>query len=146
MIARPSVLVLDEPTSGLDDYGARFTMKLVLEYVKSEMTTVIIVIHQPAEAVFNLFDRCLLLGKGRVAYFGETKTAGEYFSSMGHPTPPLMNPIEHYCTFETQLCANTTCSKCHCSGSHGSKRILHKIATWSVQQKFAYHHVYCVVP
>jgi ABC-type multidrug transport system ATPase subunit len=97
MIARPAVLVLDEPTSGLDDYGARFTMKLVLEYVKSEMTTVIIVIHQPAEAVFNLFDRCLLLGKGRVCYFGETKTAGDYFASMGHPTPPLMNPIEHFC-------------------------------------------------
>ncbi|KAI9024561.1 hypothetical protein DFJ74DRAFT_767128 [Hyaloraphidium curvatum] len=96
MIARPRMLFLDEPTSGLDDFGARFTMELVLQYVKSENVCVIIVIHQPAEAVFNLFDNTMIICEGRTCYFGPTKVAESYFATMGYPTPKLQNPIEHY--------------------------------------------------
>ncbi|KAI9027005.1 hypothetical protein DFJ74DRAFT_766323 [Hyaloraphidium curvatum] len=96
MIARPRMLFLDEPTSGLDDFGARFTMELVLKYVKSENVCVVIVIHQPSEAVFNLFDNTMLLSEGRTCYFGPVAAAEPYFSTMGYPTPKLQNPIEHY--------------------------------------------------
>ncbi|KAI9006388.1 P-loop containing nucleoside triphosphate hydrolase protein, partial [Hyaloraphidium curvatum] len=96
MIARPRMLFLDEPTSGLDDFGARFTMELVLKYVKSENVCVIIVIHQPSEAVFKLFDNALILAEGRTCYFGPVAAIESYFSTMGYPTPKLQNPIEHY--------------------------------------------------
>ncbi|KAI9009267.1 P-loop containing nucleoside triphosphate hydrolase protein, partial [Hyaloraphidium curvatum] len=96
MIARPRMLFLDEPTSGLDDFGARFTMELVLKYVKSENVCVVIVIHQPCEAVFKLFDNCMLLSEGRITYFGPVAAAESYFTTMGYPTPKLQNPIEHY--------------------------------------------------
>ncbi|KAJ3338504.1 ABC transporter G member 22 [Gonapodya sp. JEL0774] len=97
MVARPKALFFDEPTSGLDDYGARFTMELVLDYVRRENVTVMIVIHQPCEAVFKLFDNCCLVGEqGRICYFGPISRAEEHFTSLGYPTPPLTNPIEHY--------------------------------------------------
>ncbi|KAI9009270.1 hypothetical protein DFJ74DRAFT_711544 [Hyaloraphidium curvatum] len=96
MIARPKMLFLDEPTSGLDDFGARFTMELVLKYVKAENVCVVIVIHQPAESVFRLFDNTLLICEGRTCYFGPVAAAESYFTTMGYPTPRLQNPIEHY--------------------------------------------------
>ncbi|KXS20281.1 P-loop containing nucleoside triphosphate hydrolase protein [Gonapodya prolifera JEL478] len=97
MVARPKALFFDEPTSGLDDYGARFTMELVLDYVRRENVNVMVVIHQPCEAVFKLFDNCCLVGDGgRICYFGPLSRTEEHFASMGYPTPPLTNPIEHY--------------------------------------------------
>ncbi|TPX37233.1 hypothetical protein SmJEL517_g00987 [Synchytrium microbalum] len=97
MVAKPKVLFFDEPTSGLDDFGARFTMELVLSYVRSENVSVAVVIHQPAEAVFKLFDNVILIGGGgRICYFGATAQCEQYFSEYGFPCPPLMNPIEHY--------------------------------------------------
>ncbi len=83
-------------SSGLDDFGARFTMELVLQYVKSENVCVVIVIHQPCEAVFKLFDNTMIICEGRACYFGPTSVAESYFSTMGYPTPKLQNPIEHY--------------------------------------------------
>ncbi|TPX31121.1 hypothetical protein SmJEL517_g05455 [Synchytrium microbalum] len=97
MVARPKVLFFDEPTSGLDDFGARFTMELVLSYVKKENVSVAVVIHQPADAVFKLFDNVILVGGGgRICYFGPTSQCEQYFTEYGFPCPPLMNPIEHY--------------------------------------------------
>jgi len=91
--------------SGLDDFGARFTMELVLKYVKSENVCVVIVIHQPSEAVFKLFDNTMLLSEGRTCYFGPVAASESYFSTMGYPTPKLQNPIEHYLDVTS---ANTT--------------------------------------
>ncbi|TPX37078.1 hypothetical protein SmJEL517_g00983 [Synchytrium microbalum] len=97
MVAKPKVLFFDEPTSGLDDFGARFTMELVLSYVQSENVSVAVVVHQPAEAVFKLFDNVILIGGGgRICYFGPVSHCEKYFSEYGFPCPPLMNPIEHY--------------------------------------------------
>jgi hypothetical protein len=71
-------------------------MELVLKYVKSENVCVVIVIHQPSEAVFKLFDNCMLLSEGRTCYFGPVAASESYFTTMGYPTPKLQNPIEHY--------------------------------------------------
>jgi ABC-type multidrug transport system ATPase subunit len=86
-------------TSGLDDFGARFTMELVLKYVKSENVCVVIVIHQPCEAVFKLFDNAMIICEGRTCYFGPVAASESYFGTMGYPTPKLQNPIEHYREF-----------------------------------------------
>jgi ABC-type multidrug transport system ATPase subunit len=71
-------------------------MELVLKYVKSENVCVVIVIHQPSEGVFKLFDNCMILSEGRTCYFGPVIASESYFTTMGYPTPKLQNPIEHY--------------------------------------------------
>ncbi|KAI8852232.1 hypothetical protein BC829DRAFT_430845 [Chytridium lagenaria] len=85
MLAEPKLLFLDEPTSGLDEYAARFTMKLILQYIKQQNVTVICVIHQPST------QWCC-----QVCYFGKVSFAETYFTKMGQPTPQFVNPIEHY--------------------------------------------------
>ncbi|KAI9363926.1 hypothetical protein DFJ73DRAFT_638392 [Zopfochytrium polystomum] len=97
LVASPKIIFLDEPTSGLDDHGARFTMELILKYARTENLTVIVVIHQPSKYVIELFDQIMILGAGKVCYFGPYAKAEEYYSNhLQRPTPEFTNPIEHY--------------------------------------------------
>ena len=41
--------------------------------------TIVATIHQPSSIVFNMFDRILLMGEGRVAFFGTTDEAVHFF-------------------------------------------------------------------
>ena len=43
--------------------------------------TVIATIHQPNSQVFALFDRLLLMAEGRVAFFGGTDEAVNFFEN-----------------------------------------------------------------
>ncbi|KAJ3316429.1 ATP-binding cassette sub- G member 2 [Blyttiomyces sp. JEL0837] len=97
LVASPKIIFLDEPTSGLDDHGARFTMDLVLEHAKKQNITVVVVIHQPSKTVIELFDRVMILGAGKVCFFGRYTQAEQYFTTaLQAPTPEFTNPIEHY--------------------------------------------------
>ena len=45
---------------------------------------VIASIHQPSTTTFELFDKLMLLSKGKVAYNGPLSLINEYFASLGH--------------------------------------------------------------
>lgn len=51
-------------------------------------------IHQPASNVFALFDRVVLLHKGRVMYQGGVAELGADFESKGFPLPDNYNPAD----------------------------------------------------
>ena len=51
-------------------------------------------IHQPSTTTFELFDKLLLLSRGRTAYSGPVSGVKEYFDSMGYKMPLYMNPAE----------------------------------------------------
>lgn len=55
-------MFLDEPTTGLDSHTADLVVN-TLANVKANRT-IIVTIHQPAQATLNVFDRVLLLSKG----------------------------------------------------------------------------------
>lgn len=57
-------------------------------------TTVLCTIHQPSVAVFNMFDKLLLLSAGETAYFGPAKEALGYFASLGYQCPADEDPVE----------------------------------------------------
>mmetsp|Transcript_26006 Transcript_26006/g.66028 ORF Transcript_26006/g.66028 Transcript_26006/m.66028 type:complete len:645 (-) Transcript_26006:1612-3546(-) len=95
MVTDPQVLFLDEPTTGLDSSTA---LSLVLSLVKLAKAgkTIICTIHQPRSNIFSLFDRLLLLQHGKTVYFGGSGESVDYFSSLGHPVPPMTNPADHF--------------------------------------------------
>ena len=117
MITSPKVLFMDEPTSGLDSsasYEIISYLKRVAKKNKVRWPTisfwvdswlihttvplqliVIASIHQPSTATFQLFDKLLLLSKGRTCYFGRTADTGDYFDSIGLPFPINTNPAEY---------------------------------------------------
>lgn len=99
LAAKPELLLfLDEPTSGLDSQSA-FNIVRFLRKLAAAGQAILCTIHQPNSALFESFDRLLLLQKGgRCVYFGDIgKDAHvllEYFHNHGADCPPDANPAE----------------------------------------------------
>lgn len=51
-------------------------------------------IHQPSTSTFNLFDKLLLLSRGKTCYFGPVAGIQLYFDRIGFPVPLHENPAE----------------------------------------------------
>lgn len=94
-IQQPQLLFLDEPTSGLDS-AAAFYVVTTLKALSKGGRTVILSIHQPASEVFGVFDFLCLLSGGRAVYFGETRTAQQFFDDAGLCCPAFRNPSDHF--------------------------------------------------
>ncbi|KAI1097337.1 ABC-2 type transporter-domain-containing protein [Jackrogersella minutella] len=72
LAAKPQLLLfLDEPTSGLDSQSA-FNIVRFLKKLAAAGQAIVCTIHQPNAALFENFDRLLLLQRGgRCVYFGD---------------------------------------------------------------------------
>ncbi|KAG2339956.1 hypothetical protein BDR05DRAFT_1036109 [Suillus weaverae] len=90
LAAKPKLLLfLDEPTSSLDLQSA-WTIVHVLCELADCGQAILCTIHQPSGELFQVFDRLLLLHKGRqTVYFGNTSenllTMLNYFERNGAP-------------------------------------------------------------
>ncbi|KAK0709834.1 ABC-2 type transporter-domain-containing protein [Lasiosphaeria miniovina] len=88
LAARPQLLLfLDEPTSGLDSQSA-FNIVRFLKKLAAAGQAILCTIHQPNAALFENFDRLLLLKSGgRCVYFGDigrdAAILGDYLSRHG---------------------------------------------------------------
>lgn len=58
---------------------------------KTYNRTVIFTIHQPRSNIVALFDRLILLAKGRTVYSGPFSSCQRYFDHIGYPCPPGFN-------------------------------------------------------
>ncbi|KAI9752269.1 MAG: hypothetical protein M4579_005693 [Chaenotheca gracillima] len=94
LLANPSVLFLDEPTTGLDATSA-FQLVRTLKHLATKGRTVITTIHQPRSEIWTLFDRLVLLTRGSAVYSGNADECLPYFTNLGFPLPPFVNPAEH---------------------------------------------------
>lgn len=99
LAAKPELLLfLDEPTSGLDSQSA-FNIVRFLRKLSAAGQAILCTIHQPNSALFENFDRLLLLQRGgQCVYFGDIgKDAHvllDYFRRHGADCPPDANPAE----------------------------------------------------
>ncbi|CZS90575.1 hypothetical protein WAI453_004112 [Rhynchosporium graminicola] len=100
LAAKPELLLfLDEPTSGLDSQSA-FNIVRFLRKLASAGQAILCTIHQPNAALFENFDRLLLLQRGgQTVYFGEIgKDANvliDYLHRHGADCPHDANPAEY---------------------------------------------------
>ena len=95
ILTDPGILFCDEPTSGLDSYMAFSIMETITALAKRGKT-IICTIHQPSSAIFESFDKLCLMVEGKVAYFGQTSDAKDFFASQGLRVPPNYNPADYY--------------------------------------------------
>ncbi|KAK1756149.1 P-loop containing nucleoside triphosphate hydrolase protein [Echria macrotheca] len=95
LITSPKILFLDEPTSGLDSVASWEVMSYLKGVAKRNNLIVIASIHQPSTAVFNLFDKLLLLSAGQPHYFGSVSDVSAHYESVGHEVPLHVNPAEY---------------------------------------------------
>lgn len=79
LLRAPSVLFLDEPTSGLSSRDSQNIMDL-LKQLSLAGKLVFVVIHQPSQEIFKLFDRLLIMDTGGYPiYYGNPLEAITYF-------------------------------------------------------------------
>ncbi|OKL56578.1 hypothetical protein UA08_08125 [Talaromyces atroroseus] len=95
LVTSPSILFLDEPTSGLDAYNAFNVIECLVTLAKTYNRTVIFTIHQPRSNIVALFDRLILLAKGRTVYSGPFSSCQQYFDHIGYPCPPGFNIADY---------------------------------------------------
>ncbi|KAI9820387.1 MAG: hypothetical protein M1827_006011 [Pycnora praestabilis] len=99
LAAKPELLLfLDEPTSGLDSQSA-FNIVRFLRKLAAAGQAILCTIHQPNSALFENFDRLLLLQRGgECVYFGNIGKDAvdllDYFRRNGAYCPPKANPAE----------------------------------------------------
>lgn len=94
LLSNPLVLFLDEPTSGLDAAAAASIMRFLKGLAVAANICIVCTIHQPSSAVYNGFDRVMLLSQGKVAFLGAAADALPHFTRAGFPMPPNTNPAE----------------------------------------------------
>ena len=82
LLREPSVLFVDEPTSGLSSRDSENIMDLLKELAfKGKM--IFVVIHQPSEDIFKMFDKLILLDTGGYQiYYGDPVESITYFKEM----------------------------------------------------------------
>jgi ABC-type multidrug transport system ATPase subunit len=96
LVTSPGILFLDEPTSGLDAYNAYNVVESLVSLARNYGRTVIMTIHQPRSNIYALFDRLVLLAKGRLIYSGLAKDeAIQHFKNMGYECPLGFNLADY---------------------------------------------------
>ena len=79
----PALLLLDEPTSGLDAASA-LRLAARLEALAAKRRAVLVAtLHQPSSRVFATCASCLVLARGRVAFWGPTDGLEPHVRSLG---------------------------------------------------------------
>lgn len=91
LVTSPAILFLDEPTSGLDAYNAYNVVECLVSLAQNYNRTIIFTIHQPRSNIVALFDRLVLLAKGKMVYSGEFTNCQDYFADLGYPCPAGFN-------------------------------------------------------
>lgn len=91
LVTSPAILFLDEPTSGLDAYNAYNVIECLVSLAQNYNRTIVFTIHQPRSNIVALFDRLVLLAKGKMVYSGDYHKCQEYFAELGYPCPPGFN-------------------------------------------------------
>ena len=98
LITDPNLIFLDEPTTGLDSFTATAVMESLGKLAKDQNRTVISTIHQPNTDIFDMFDRLVLLAKGKIIYFNKASLSVDFFDSLGFRCPELSNPCDYFMT------------------------------------------------
>jgi len=79
LLSESDLILLDEPTSGLSSKDSE-KLLLLIQNIALKGKMVLIVIHQPSNKLFKLFDKLILLDKGgKLAFFGEALNSFLYF-------------------------------------------------------------------
>jgi ABC-type multidrug transport system ATPase subunit len=93
LAAAPMAVFLDEPTSGLDATAAASIMSTLKALSRLGMT-IVTIIHQPRQEIFESLDSLVLLGQGRMIYCGPQSGIQPHFQGLDFNFPDHTNPAD----------------------------------------------------
>lgn len=65
-----------------------------IEKLAKSGRSVVLTIHQPRSDIFHIFDKLLLMARGKIAYFGKATEGTRFFSKLGYTCPNEYNPAD----------------------------------------------------
>ena len=92
----------DQPTRGLDSKTALEFAETLRRSADEQRTTVVATLYQAGNAIYDTFDKVLVLAEGCVIYYGPTREARGYFEQLGFVCPRGAN-IADFLTSVTVL-------------------------------------------
>ncbi|KAI9340884.1 ABC-2 type transporter-domain-containing protein [Obelidium mucronatum] len=95
--------IFDGCTKGLDAASSLDFVKGLRAFADYQNRTVVASCYQASDAMFELFDKVIVLADGQCTYFGPTKDAITYFQSLGFTKHPRDTAAEFL----------TTCASCN---------------------------------
>lgn len=131
LVTEPRVLFLDEPTSGLDSMTCIDIVTILRRLAKDQGTTIMSTIHSPTSESFRLFDKVLLLVKGRTVFCGPLSGQNdvvEYFGTLGLVFDPATN-LADFLIRETGNSVDTDFAECWNKSDH-SKNVRDSLDGW----------------
>ena len=81
-------MCFDNPTRGLDSSTALNFARMCREYTRQSQCVSVMSLYQASDAVAACCDNVLVLNEGRIAYFGPTMQAKQYFLDLGFQCSP----------------------------------------------------------
>ncbi|KRW98125.1 P-loop containing nucleoside triphosphate hydrolase [Pseudocohnilembus persalinus] len=95
LVNDPQVMFLDEPTSGLDSFTAFLVINQLKQMAREHNRTIVFTIHQPSSDIWTLFDRFMLLVRGKFIYQGNGgQSVIDHFSKLNLHCPIDSNPAD----------------------------------------------------
>lgn len=105
---QPEIVVFDEPTAGLDPIGRETIFKAIYDYKVTHNATVIVVSHS-MEDIAAVTDKVLVMNKGEVALFGDTRAVfskAEKLKALGLGVPLITEVFSNLKNKYPDLIAN----------------------------------------
>ncbi|KAJ3071327.1 hypothetical protein HDU98_005492 [Podochytrium sp. JEL0797] len=93
-----SAAMFDGATKGLDAASSLDFIKGLRAFADFNNRTVVASCYQASDAMFELFDKVIVLADGQCTYFGPTSEAVGYFESLGFPKHPRDTAAEYLTT------------------------------------------------
>ncbi|KAL4742934.1 ABC-2 type transporter-domain-containing protein [Aspergillus similis] len=87
-VSRAPIAAWDNSTRGLDSASALEFAKALRIAANVGGSCHAVAIYQASQAIYNIFDKAIVLYEGREIYFGPCDKAKEYFVEMGYYCPP----------------------------------------------------------
>eukprot|EP00918_Siedleckia_nematoides_P004901 GHVU01010835.1.p1 GENE.GHVU01010835.1~~GHVU01010835.1.p1 ORF type:complete len:562 (+),score=112.35 GHVU01010835.1:1419-3104(+) len=94
LMSNSFIAFCDEPTSGLSSSDSELVIKFMKQVAMTAGITFVVVIHQPRNEVFRLFDQLVLVSQGRCIYNGPVEQCLSYFEEQGFTCPDDSNPAD----------------------------------------------------
>ncbi|ERS96089.1 ABC multidrug transporter [Sporothrix schenckii 1099-18] len=91
LAAQSPVQLWDQPTRGLDSKTALEFVEMLRHAADTDRTTVVATLYQAGNAIYDAFDKVLVLAEGCVLYYGPARAARAYFEGLGFVCPPGAN-------------------------------------------------------
>lgn len=104
VLAGAPIAAWDNSTRGLDSATALKFVESLRLFSDLGGTSNAVAVYQASQAIYDIFDKVVVLYEGRQIYFGSTATAKQYFEQQGWHCPPrqttgdfltsITNPVE----------------------------------------------------